>query len=353
MQVPHLMAHARPVPGGAGDGGRTRDLLLGKYFELSAVRPRSAATPRAVQLYGNNIPDSQPEYARWVRAGSSFLSGLTSEARRRRLILALQVYVDDSGAKGQESPAVLAGLLTTAEEWMAFAEDWSVVLARTPMIGRFKMDEAAGLDGPFYRLSATERDDKLRELATVVVLHHPTVFRASIDLESFAQTLAPLVESPLNEPYFQLFFAMIWRVTYQLAICHNTERFEIIFDRQVMHEQKVKFWYPVFVDHIQRLAADQGPASIWAAARALLPEEPVFRTDDEFMPLQCADLFAWLLRSEMLGQQHRFGWLRPELPPVSSAVDLNSDYWRTRPAAPEIELVQRLIDPTGTQSCWA
>ena len=41
---------------GAGDGGRTRDLLLGKYFELSAVRPRSAGSPQCVHLYAPRSP---------------------------------------------------------------------------------------------------------------------------------------------------------------------------------------------------------------------------------------------------------------------------------------------------------
>lgn len=272
---------------------------------------------------------------------------MPQERLQRRQVLVLQVFVDDSGGKGQPTPAVLAGLLTTAEEWLSFSEDWNAVLGRAPKIALFKMSEAAGLGGRFYKLRGheAERDAKLRELATVVTLHHPTVLRASIDLDAFTQTVTQWTVPPLSEPYFHLFYGMIWRVALQLVSCHHTERFEIIFDRQIMYEQKVKLWYPVFCDLVERLAKEIGPASVWAGARRILPVEPVFRTDDEFMPLQCADLFAWLLRQELIGGTQEFAWLRALLPPVSSRVDLDGDYWRALQAKPESDLVRRLSDP--------
>ncbi|MDQ6878384.1 MAG: DUF3800 domain-containing protein [Candidatus Dormibacteraeota bacterium] len=260
----------------------------------------------------------------------------------------LQVFVDDSGDKGDQSPAVLAGLLQTAQEWAAFTRAWQATLAGEPRIERFKMSEAATLTDAFRGVSLQARDSKLRALAAVVRLHAPTVFRSSIDLDAFAETLAPKQTPPHNQPYFHLFYGMIWRVAVQLALCHHTEPFEIIFDRKVTHEQMVTIWYPLFCEHVERLAKAQGPTSIWAGAKRVLPAKPIFRSDDQSMPLQAADLYAWLLRNEMMGRRSEFMWLRDHLPSVTSASDQGRDYWRTlvSPPTPErADLIRRLSDP--------
>jgi Protein of unknown function (DUF3800) len=258
--------------------------------------------------------------------------------------LVLQVFVDDSGAKGQESPAVFAGLLQTAEEWMAFSDDWSGALSRSPSVPRFKMSEAVGRSGPFRFMSEEQRDAKLRELAAVVTLHHPTVFRTSIDLESFAEHSRLMgLADPLDVPFFHLALTTIWRVVDQLRQCNHRERFEIVFDRHLIYEDRIRRWYPVFCKIVDGIADASDSPPRWTASRSLLPHEPTFRTDDEFMPLQCADLYAWLLRAEMRGKDSRFAYLRRLLPPVAVTADMNSDYWRTMASGPKPGVA--LIDP--------
>ena len=258
--------------------------------------------------------------------------------------MAVQVFVDDSGTDLQESPAVLAGVLARAEDWLAFSDAWEAALQEPPSIRRFKMSEAAKLGGPFGYFTQEQRDDKLRRLAAVVSVLRPTVFRTSIDLPGFEAAVGPVLTPPLNQPYFHLNYAMVWRVAFQMAICHQIDPFEIIFDRQVMHEQGVGLWYAPFCDLVKRLGDAEGPSSIWVPARALLPDQPLFRSDDQFVPLQCADLYAYLLRAELLGRGTEYAWLRALMPPVSSAADLSTDYWRTLISVPKTGLVQRL-DP--------
>ena len=257
----------------------------------------------------------------------------------------VQIYVDDSGGQGQPSPAVLAGVLASTDEWIGFADDWRAALTADPPIRRFKMGEAAGRNGAFGGMSEEQRDGKLAHLAAVIRHHQPmSVFRATIDLDAFARTVAPLTTPPLSHPYFHLFYAMVWRVATQLALCNHTERFAIVFDEHPIYESRVRLWYPVFLDHIERLAGREGSSSIWARTRRLLPAEPVFRSDDAVMPLQCADLLAWLLRSECMGNR-RFAWLLAQMPPVAGAADLTATYWRTLIAAPYGEVVREVIDP--------
>jgi len=220
---------------------------------------------------------------------------------------------------------VFAGLLTTAENWMAFSDDWRTVLSREPKVWRFKMSEAANRTDAFGHFSVVERNQKLHELAEVVRRYSPIVIYISIDVASYARTIESLTEQPLNEPYFYLFFATIWRIAADLANRGLRERFEIIFDDHSILASRVKLWYPFFRDYLDRLARED-PDPLTVGGKEIMPLDPVFRTDDEFMPLQAADLFAWLLRKEMMGGADEWGWLRDELPPVSWPLNLDEKF---------------------------
>ncbi|MHB8322852.1 MAG: DUF3800 domain-containing protein [Candidatus Dormibacteria bacterium] len=248
-----------------------------------------------------------------------FLSDLPSEWRSRRQVLALQVYVDDSGAKGQPSPMVLGGLLMAAEAWMAFTKDWRAELDRPPRVWRFKSYEAGGAKGSWRAMTEDERRSRLRGLARVLSCYKPRVIRTSVDVVSFAETIQPLVTHPLSDPYFFLFFDTIWTVASHLASEGQRERFEIIFDNQDVMAPKVKRWYPILNEIAQQLSI-AGPH--WSEAASILPIAPLFCTDDELIPLQAADLMAGALRGEMRSG-FKLQWLRPELPPVTWAYDLD------------------------------
>jgi len=67
------------------------------------------------------------------------------------------------------------------------------------------------------------------------------------------------------------------------------EQFEMIFDENVIFGSSAKTLYPM-VKACGELLEPQ-------AAR-LLPIEPLFRNDRDFLPLQAADLFAWWCRKK-------------------------------------------------------
>lgn len=84
---------------------------------------------------------------------------------------------------------------------------------------------------------------------------------------------------------------------YELIEQGVKERFEIIFDENVILGPRVKRWYPVFRSQME------------PEERAIMPIEPIFRDDEQFVPLQVADLLAWLIRRERAGFNHPFGWI--------------------------------------------
>jgi hypothetical protein len=76
-----------------------------------------------------------------------------------------------------------------------------------------------------------------------------------------------------------------------------TERCELIFDQNDRLAPQVKRWYPWILDNME------------SHARAIMPIDPLFRNDAEFVPLQASDLLAWVMRREASGLDHTFDWI--------------------------------------------
>jgi hypothetical protein len=70
----------------------------------------------------------------WLPEGFSFLSGLPEAARKRRLLMPIQVVADESvGAEpGTRSHFVMAGLIGHSEDWAEFSTEWDICLKSGP-----------------------------------------------------------------------------------------------------------------------------------------------------------------------------------------------------------------------------
>jgi hypothetical protein len=95
-----------------------------------------------------------------------YLSGVPGPARLRRLVLALQVFIDDSG-KDDPPVFVLAGFIAEAAQWAAFSDAWDAELKQSPAIEHFKMKDAHSLRGQFSRWSDLGRDHKVGRLSSL------------------------------------------------------------------------------------------------------------------------------------------------------------------------------------------
>ncbi len=88
------------------------------------------------------------------------------------------------------------------------------------------------------------------------------------------------------------------------------ERFEIIFDEQVIFGPRAKLWYPFY----KRMLEVHQPE-----VATILPIDPMFKSDDDFLPLQAADLFAWCMRDATDKQDEGpFAWLLDEFKNVKT-----------------------------------
>jgi len=262
-----------------------------------------------------------PHGESWLPTFLSFLSGLPEDVRRRTLVMPFQAYVDDSGGPGHSKHFVLAGLVGHSEDWAAFSDEWRACLAEKPSIKVFKMSHAARRSGEFYRWTFQMRDEKLRNLARIVNRHAQLATYSIIDLEAHADVWAKRLGKPMNEPYFHPFYCTIMAVCFCLWDNGHRERFEIVFDDQVVFGLRAKAWWPVVRAMIESREAE---------AATILPVDPIFRSDDDFLPIQAADMYAWCFRKHTDDPTYRdFDWLLAEMPNVKGT-DYSQYYDRER-----------------------
>jgi len=169
------------------------------------------------------------------------------------------------------------------------------------------MRDAAGLGGDFYGFSARERDQKIVSLLRVIDAHRPTLLYVVLDLSAFGETIRQFAGKPHNNPYFVGYLMMILAVAYELLDGGAKERFEAVFDEHEQLAPRLKQWYPVL----------RGMELVEQKVRNILPVDPLFRSDDDFMPLQACDLFAWW--SRQFHERYRNGeadflWIMDYLP---------------------------------------
>jgi len=128
----------------------------------------------------------------------------------------VQAFVDDSGGRGHSRYFVLAGLISDAERWAEFSDEWEACLKEKPSIRRFKMKDAAGCNGEFRPFKPSERDDKLRQLCRIINRHPKLLTYSIIDLAAHAETWRKAQFLASKDPYFWPFHATILNATLSL-----------------------------------------------------------------------------------------------------------------------------------------
>ena len=218
--------------------------------------------------------------------------------------MTIQGYVDESGLDGRSQWLVFSALLATVEDWMAFSSRWKSILDEHPRLAYFKMNEAVGFTGEFYRWSEANRNQKLIRLAGTFRVGKYGFIENTVtaDLRAIERDLLPISQKPVSEPYFWPFQLTIKSAC--LSILATSPDYDIpmefFFDEHVIFGPRAKAWYPVV-----RAMAEPN-------LRALMPVEPLFRDDKSTMPLQAADLTAWMSRHDRTGA-NEFAWLKDHL----------------------------------------
>lgn len=223
------------------------------------------------------------------RGGDSvraLVSGYPAPARARKVLVPVQVYVDDSRSDRGDRYMVLAGYVQTASNWARFSDAWYQELRAKPSVSYFKMREAFGLNGQFGGWSKVDRDEKVENLARIVRHFDLTPIHVSVSQRLVDEIVRPIAPYGLAGAYFHCFEAIIL----PLAVEQSKQKglwqvpIDFIFDEQGGEGERAREVYRV-------IREQQAPQ-----VRKVLSREPVFRDDKMVMPLQAADMLAWYIR---------------------------------------------------------
>ncbi len=209
-----------------------------------------------------------------------------------------QVIGDESGTKGSDRDFVMAGLIGRAEDWAQFSDEWSRCLDAFPTIGHFKMYDADHRTGEFTGFSDEMRDRKIEALARIVTGYGFQSLYISVEIAGVVEHVGKHTISR-GQPYFLAFNSFIGAACFELWSRGETEHFEVIFDENPKFGQRAKRWFPA----VRNLMPNP--------MRSILPVEPLFKDDKDFVPLQAADMIAWFARRGIRSTPHRFLWLAP------------------------------------------
>lgn len=219
----------------------------------------------------------------------------------------IQAYVDESGGLGHSRLFVFAALVAPSNSWEAFSREWRACLEAPPSISQFKMSDAENRNNEFFKWDRNVRDNKVRDLSRIackyVDIAHLTVY----DLHAHADIIRQQerIRKPISSFYFQAYFHAIVSIAIDLYNREHKEPFEIIFDEQVIHGPRAKRYYPLMKYIIGIRAPEKA---------AILPVEPLFKRDDDCMPLQAADMFAGPVRRKILEERPKeCDWVCEEL----------------------------------------
>ncbi|MGD1156563.1 MAG: DUF3800 domain-containing protein [Terriglobia bacterium] len=228
--------------------------------------------------------------------------------------MAIQAYIDDSGVKGTDPIFVLAGFIGKAEQWAEFSTAWKQHLRESPSIAYFKMAEAAKLGGEFRFWKHADRDRKLRGCVEVIKRYPPQhAIHCTIDLDAFKKRESRSYEKPgpVSHPYLLGSHVVLSGVCYEVLDSGSQDQIEVIFDQQLIFAPRLKLWYPMIREGLSHVKDE----TLRSLSR-VLPADPMFRDDKHLLPLQAADMLAWLFRMAFSGHRTEFEWIGIELASV-------------------------------------
>lgn len=212
------------------------------------------------------------------QAIEALVSGYKADKRARKVLVVLQGYIDDSGSdKRADKRLVLAGYIQTAEVWAAFSDDWALALAADRSLPSLHMIKS------FRGFSDRERAQKLDKLAAVIAKHRPLSIEVSVSRKDYTEILQANMPYDFRHPYFPCFVGVLQAVSQTLIEEGLSGPIDLIFDDQGNVGHSAVLWYSPFKLADPKLAA-------------ILGGTPIFRSDEDVLPLQAADMLAWHVR---------------------------------------------------------
>lgn len=210
--------------------------------------------------------------------------------------MVLNGFVDDSGSGGGPTRGnifVLSGFIASAERWEKFSDEWVEICGRDPKTPDFHMKRDYRLlnDDGSLKWTETQRDTRIKELVELIKLRAQYRVDCVVAWPNYEKIVLGKVPSEIDNPYFLLFYGII------ISFAEYMDKFNIegtvdwVFDDQGRIGNEVNAWY----DFIK--------ANVEERIRRRLGSKPIFRHDNNVIPLKAADIFSWQIRRHLDREQ--------------------------------------------------
>ena len=214
-------------------------------------------------------------------------------------------YCDDSGTHKGGTVCVLAGYLSTAENWVHFENDWRKALREYPSVPYFKMGANYHGDKPFDGWSKERRAKKLDRMIEAFSRFGESHVELSscIDWDTY-NLLSDRVKSVFPHPFHVCFHGIVSLALDWIRTQGERVRVSFVFDHQSNQERlAVESFYKV---------QDQFPGLRGSMLSCCF-------ANDVYTPgLQLADLIAWQIRRAQVKLPEDGGRERSELTKIRS-----------------------------------
>jgi uncharacterized protein DUF3800 len=198
----------------------------------------------------------------------------------------LQAGLDDSGKDGISPAFVLAGYIGSADKMMDLSDAWDALLAENPRLDYIKGYEAFGLHHQFDGWSVEHRDERLLKFVHLIAGHSGKGIAFVIDNKPFAliKDLRDGEGVSFEDPYEFAYVASL-SMLLQALPDFGEDVIDAVFDcNLISRRQAARAYNKIFTD--------------WPdLAQRLYRKEPHWEDDQQFLPLQAADLLAYCVRA--------------------------------------------------------
>lgn len=221
--------------------------------------------------------------------------------------MVLQVFFDDSGNAPDQDVLVVGGLLSDADRWIAFAQEWEAALRATettPKVGFVKYSEIIRGKGQFDdRLGWDDalRSARLSKLVSIIVDHAMASLAVAVRHSDFNKHIRDVPFAGrfvINDaPYAWMLDRTVGPTVEFLARRGLTETCDFYFDTSPGADAWVQELWPAVQRIIPSLTDDEVPFGVRPTIGSVS-----FRSEVELLPLQGADIIAGAVRDHLTGQ---------------------------------------------------
>jgi hypothetical protein len=214
----------------------------------------------------------------------SLVCGVASPARKTKRLLMWKAYYDESGSDAKSRYFVLAGYVSSVDDWELFSDEWQGVLDQAPRLDYFKTTEAFQIRDQFAGWPEEQRNARVLQFLSIVQARALFGCAVAMPKDIYERHIRGVIPKFYDNPYYICFVESLEFLSDTMSRFEQKGPIDFVFDENNL-EPRVRELFDEF-------KLKGGPN------RGLIGEID-FRDDKKVLPLQAADLLAWRTRAHL------------------------------------------------------